>query len=146
MFIYTYDIVVRTNLSSFWDMLYLFALIQLWEEYHIATGIPVFDEFISGTGIIMSKDVADKLSESSIVDGVSKEYDDVLISNSLEKITSTSRLPLDLMYYLIDGPNNIYPSDTSKILYYRVKSRKDRNYDLIAFKRLLKLVYNIVVE
>jgi hypothetical protein len=136
---YEYDIVVRTNLSSFWNIPHLFELSSTFPET-LAGGMYMFSSFISGTGIILSKSVCVKLVDS--IHEYTSHNDDVLISEYLKSFINIYKLPEDKMYYLIDGEHNKIPSDMSNILYFRIKSF-NRDYDILAFKELAKRIYSI---
>jgi hypothetical protein len=137
-----FDLLIRTNLSSFWNIPFVFNYFDNYRNTELVTGVGCRD-FITGTGIIMSKDIAEKIS--TIRDN-STPLEDLNLNNYLNNITHTERLPSNFMYFLIDGENNIFPENRDNIMYYRVKSENRIKYDIIAFKKLLSIVYNINVE
>jgi len=140
---YNYDYVIRTNLSSFWDLNNLLNLKNFLQPQNLCCGHLPFNSFISGTGIIMSNDVSKKIT--SIINTTTSINDDVYISSllincgysiqNIEKIGFTIK-------YLVYNNNNVIPDDTNNILYYRIKNG-DRNIDIDMFKKLLLKIYNI---
>jgi hypothetical protein len=131
---YEYDYILRTNVSSFFNIHKLFSFSESFPKSG-ATGILIFDSFLSGTGIILSKDVASKLSTYPN----QNIHDDVLISSYLKQFTNITPFPDNRMFYLCSDKNNNISSD-KEILYYRVKNN-DRNIDIIMFKQLLECIY-----
>lgn len=137
---YQYQYLIRTNLSSFWNIPYLYNFMNYFTPQNFVSGIIIFNSFISGTGIILSKDVCIRLTNVIVID--EGNPDDVYLSRFLINLANICRLDDNKMYYLINGPENIIPEDISEILYFRVKS-EDRSYDILAFKNLLKKIYDI---
>jgi hypothetical protein len=136
---YDFDLLIRTNLSSFWNIPYVFNYFENYSTTNLVTGVAC-SNFITGTGIILSKNVVEKIS---LIEDNSHIHDDVLLSNYLNVMYETQRLPSNLMYYLVDGENNVFPTDINNIMYYRIKSQGGRYYDISAFKKLLEMIYNI---
>lgn len=136
---YEYDHLLRTNISSFWNMYNFFELVQRLPSSG-AAGIVVFNQFISGTGVIMSKDVANTLATYPNQNSL----DDVLITGHLVKFTQISQVDDSQMPYLCDGYTENIPNH-SNVLYYRIKNA-NRDDDVKLFKRLLKIVYDIQVD
>ena len=82
--IYDYEFVVRTNLST------LFHIPNLLEYLHIipntnACGGFNYRSFITGTGIILSKDIAIKIVENFLKYDIIKYNEDIVISALLNK-------------------------------------------------------------
>lgn len=135
---YNYDYLIRTNISSFWNIDNMFTLSNQLPKMGCLSGFYIFDSFISGTGIIMSKDVCNILIREQI------EYnkpDDIMISENLKKHFKISPLQNDKIYFLINNEINI-PDNTDDILYFRIKNN-DRTIDIQLFKLLLKRIYDI---
>lgn len=134
---------IRTNLSSFWNIPHLCNdILPTLNRTNVATGIGVWNQFISGTGVIVSNDVCKRICQQEL----SGDQDDVVLSRVLSTITTLQFLPESKMYYLIHGANNVIPDDVSSILYFRVKSSinpDERHYDETAFRYLLKKIYDI---
>lgn len=136
---YDYDYILRTNLSSFWNLPNLFSIANTFPSPY-AGGILMFNTFISGTGVFLSKDIAYKLSHYSNNSNVN---DDVLISNYLTKITTLAVWDHTYMYYMIDGGTAL-PEDISNIIYFRIRNA-NRDIDIQIFRKLLKKIYQIEV-
>lgn len=140
---YNYDYVIRTNLSSFWDLNNLLNLKKFLQPQNLCCGHLPFNSFISGTGIIMSNDVSNKFS--SLIDTTGYNNDDVYISwlfkNCGYSIQNIEKIGFTIKYLVYDNNNKI-PDDTNNILYYRIKNG-DRNIDIDMFKKLLFKIYNI---
>jgi hypothetical protein len=123
---YSFDFLIRTNLSSFWNFNHLKTLHLPLTNY--AGGIIIFNQFISGTGIILSKDVSNQLSLHE-----TNDHDDVYISKQLQSMGITlSRLDDSKMIYLTDG---IFKEPDLNALYFRIKNQ-DRNVDIQYFNFL----------
>jgi hypothetical protein len=134
---YDYNYILRTNLSSFWNIPKLFSIENNFSSPY-AGGIIMFDHFISGTGILLSRDIAYTLSTFK------NDYstnDDVLISNYLSLFTTIVRWDEASMYYMTDGHVNL-PEDISTIIYFRIKNQ-NRDIDVQIFRKLLKNIYDI---
>ena len=145
---YTYDYIVRTNLSTFWNIPNLFKLCETFPKTNFAGGYNI-QGFISGTGIIMSPDVATILYRTPYIPII---HDDVAISDvfrlhniPLYNITEykwgflvpqSDILPNNCRYLNIDDSN------FDDILNFRIKN-SDRNLDVIYFQILLIRLYQI---
>lgn len=145
---YKYDFLIRTNLSSFWNLNNLLTMKSLLPKNDFSGGqVHTFHyhNFISGTGIILSKDVCVKLAEIFIINNI---HDDVYISEllislgcSLNDITTYGYK----IFYLIDNDPNLNLNtipDLDKVLYFRIKN-ENREIDLQLFKILSNYLYNI---
>lgn len=142
-----YDYLVRTNLSSLWNIPVL--LEYLSTQTIEATGTMMFSSFLSGTGIILSKDVAVKfiqhVKQNKYPSIILDNHDDVLISYFLKMFVSITSLPFQRVCFLIDLDSyNKIPkeSDLSDIFYFRIKTG-DRLLDIQLFTSLMKKMYNI---
>lgn len=152
---YSYDYVVRTNLSTFWNLPNLFDFLRRRfsdKPFELAGGFNI-QGFLSGTCIILSRDVSIILYNKRC--DTYSYHDDVLISNTLRQmnielyniteykwgflIPVIDNLPANCRYL------NIEDDDFSDILYFRLKNA-DRNQDVVYMKILLKKMYNIHVE
>jgi len=136
--IYTYDYLVRTNISSFWNIDHLFKYSNQLPRVGCLSGIYMFNHFISGTGIILSRDV----SEYLLTFPIGYTSDDVLISDNLKRKYAVFRLDDSLMYFCINDKINI-PDNIDNILYFRIKNN-NRDLDIEIFKLLLRKIYNII--
>lgn len=139
---YDYDILVRTNLSSFYNLDNLYNLLDsnIFDVQTEAIGYRPFNTFLSGTSIILSKTIALRLYNefNNYKDTIP---DDVIISTLLQKLginfkslpnTHTNKMLIDI--------NQPLPNDSSNILFFRVKSQ-NRTYDAdIVFDHLAKML------
>jgi hypothetical protein len=140
---YDYKFIMRTNLSSFLNINNILKFIDLLPKNNCGGGYLCFNKIVSGTGIFMSKDVANilinKIYNSQI-------YDDVLISRIM--INNNIRLfNINTYNYNIEELiNNDYNENinlNNNILYYRIRNDKNRNIDIKYFNFLLNNIYNI---
>jgi hypothetical protein len=140
---YNYNYVIRTNLSSFWDLNNLLKFKNFLPHRNLCCGHLPFNSFISGTGIIMSSDVSNKIT--SLIDTTTSNHDDVYISSLLYTckytIQSIENTGFTIKYLIYDNNNEI-PENANNILYYRIKNG-DRNIDIDMFKKLLLKIYEI---
>jgi hypothetical protein len=144
---YDYDIVIRTNLSSFYNLDNLYRLIdtKIFDNNNIAIGYRPFNTFISGTSIILSKINALKLCDYTLYKDVynNNRNDDVIISDILKRIgIPLISLPTNYHELIMNDNNQQVPDDISNILFFRVKSL-NRMYDVDVFKQLYKRIYNL---
>jgi len=146
---YSYDYVIRTNLSTFWHMQNLFKLLDIKPKQRFAAGY-AFQGFISGTGIIMSRDVGNLVTSTPNSNYIG---DDLAISQTIQAhgihlyditeykwgflIPPNDNLPPNCRYL------NITDNDFSDILNFRIKNGGDRSIDAYYFNVLLQKLYNI---
>ena len=144
---YSYDFVIRTNLSTFWHMENLFKLLDIKPKERFAAGY-AFQGFISGTGIIMSRDVGNLVASNP-----NSAYigDDLAISQTIQSlgihlyditeykwgflIPQIDNLPSNCRYL------NINDTNFSDILNFRIKNGGDRSIDIHYFNVLLDKLY-----
>jgi len=142
---YSYDYVIRTNLSSFWDLNNLLKFKNFLPRQNLCCGHLPFNSFISGTGIIMSSDVSKKIA--SVINTTTIENDDVYISSLFAtckcSIQNIEKAGFSMEYLIYDNNNKI-PDNTNNILYYRIKNG-DRNIDIDMFKKLLFKIYDVKI-
>lgn len=142
---YEYDYVIRTNLSSFWNLNNILTFLNNKPLYKYACGY-AFQGFISGTGVIMSRDVANLLlaSETQYIS------DDVAISNIIQNngielydiqeykwgfmMPKIDNLPSNCCYLTSDDNN------FDDILYFRLKNA-DRFTDVEYSKKIFDVLY-----
>lgn len=135
---YPCDYIIRTNISSFWNIPKLFTLI--FPATQCVSGILMYNWFISGTGLIMSSDMSDLLVKEEPHN--CHDCDDVFISRKLVHYgASFHLLHKFMMYYLTDG-DNVIPKNKNDILYFRIKNQ-NRQRDIELFKILLQEMYDI---
>ena len=143
---YSYDYVIRTNLSTFWHMENLFKFLDNKPKEKFAAGY-AFQGFISGTGIIMSHDVG-----NIVASNINSSYvgDDVVISRTIEsqgiKLYDITEYKWGfLIPYVEPLPSNCkylnINDDFSDILNFRIKNGGDRSTDIYYFNILLDKLY-----
>lgn len=144
---YSYDYIIRTNISSFWNIPTLCTM--TFPSSQCLSGVLIFNSFVSGTGIIMSHDICQILLSTQIAgcyrcDDPSTCYlcDDRFISHMLINYAPFHRLDPHLMYYLTNDEKNVIPENKNDILYFRIKNQ-NRQRDVELFKVLLKDIYDI---
>ena len=138
---YKYDFIVRTNLSSFWNLNNLLSLKNNLPYTNFCGGYIIFNLFISGTGLILSKDVCINLSKELVINDTVTE--DVYISRVLCDLGySLHNISQYKLEYLINNTGCIsdYIIDIPSTLYFRVKNM-DRNYDIELFNSLYNIIY-----
>jgi hypothetical protein len=154
---YDYDFLIRTNLSSVWNFKNLLMLYDKLPKYNLFGGHVVFNQFVSGTGLFISKDVTYKLLKEKPY----KCYDDVVIS----RIASRQKIPFyelnestchKLNYQIEDSnctdinsqyhfSNNLIPNDIENILYFRVKPTSHEKAIYLT-KLLIKQMYDLDLD
>lgn len=142
---YEYSFIFRTNLSSFLHVDNICKYLETIPNKQQYAGGWIINDFISGTGIIMSKDVGDMVSQYQGV--LPTPHDDVNIAYIIR------HYGIKLQGYVYNAvnmlDNNSYDSNVNiphDILYFRIKNVADRNIDIMYFKLLLKRIYNIDVS
>jgi len=148
---YDYDFLIRTNLSSFWNLKNLFTLKKSLPLTNFAGGFIICELFISGTGIILSKDVCINLVNLGIDYHTMYHYnEDVYIGILLEYSLNISLCDINNFNYMlkwcIDGDANVAMNDIENVLYYRIKNDMDRTIDLQIFSTLYKFVYETELD
>jgi len=156
---YSYDFLVRTNLSTFWVFDKLLQRVSSLPTTNVVSGTfrkavdnfgRQLPEYISGTGIVLSRDMVDVLvSDKTILD---TEYpEDFAISNCFvtKGIRLTRAVPRPIC--LLEQNRAINPSDIEKLLelntstnidHYRIKSSVDlRHQDIHIANKLLNFYY-----
>ena len=148
---YSFDYIIRTNLSTFWHLPNLFKLLDSIPHEKFAGGY-AFQGFISGTGIIMSRDVG-----IIVYSNPSSSYigDDLAISQTIQANGISLYDIIEYKWGFLIPQNDILPSNCryldinennfSDILNFRIKNG-DRNIDVNYFKILLKKIYNIIID
>lgn len=137
---YPCDYIIRTNISSFWNIPTLFTLSL--PPTQCLSGMLTFNSFISGTGIIMSGDMSDLLVSAD--PHHCDDHDDVFISRKLvHYCTSFHVLHESMMCYLVYDEQNVIPENKNDILYFRIKNVKNRQRDVELFRILLRDIYDI---
>jgi hypothetical protein len=141
---YEYDFVLRTNLSSFFNVPHVIRYLQDKPLQHFAGGYPVF-WFTSGTCIFFSRDVGELLTQDIRYGDAT--HDDVLISRLLDEkqIPRQGLEPFDVKYYLNsyckENVQNLSEDEVNLFLFYRCKSEYRQN-DILHFQDLLQRIYH----
>ncbi len=147
---YNYDYLIRTNVSSFFNIENMLKYLSNLPKEKFAIGyilnIPIHGNFLHGTSIIITKDISYYLYKF-----YNKYYnkiaDDVIIS----LILKSQNIKLNILdesqiQFLIDDNYDEKKPKFLKddnILYYRIKNNKNRDIDLLYFKFLLDKIYNV---
>jgi len=153
---YDYDFLFRTNLSTFINVNNLLEFTSKLSKVNTCAGFS-FSGFITGTGMIMSKDVSQIVAHSYVNFNYNNIHEDVLISSILGHFKVKYVNP-DTDYswgLIIDNetsdsfPNFIYYITNGEIkqfdwkcntLHWRIKNGNDRNIDLEYFKMLEQFI------
>ena len=145
---YDYTYLIRTNLSTFWDFFNLEKHLSVLPTQNCYSGT-FYPTFISGTDIILSKDNVSKLLDNEKL--INEQLpDDVAIGNVLkEKLNVDMTNKSDLMYWFPENSDeiviqeNIYKARDNNCSHYRVYTQNREQLDLLIYKNLLKIIYNI---
>lgn len=158
---YSYDFIFRTNLSTFINIYNLLNFINVINpNENICSGFYVFS-FITGTGIIMNKYVANLIANNYKSFNYLNMCEDVLISLMFSYYQINYIFPLNYKWGMIIDTviendkkphmtyyetNNIYKKYifAKDILHFRIKNN-DRNIDILYFKDLLEQIYQIKI-
>ena len=156
---YDYKHIIRTNVSSFWNLENTLEFQKKLTIHDFAGGIVHLHNlipFITGTGIFITKDIAEKISNIKLqndiecYDTVSNETRFCSISQIFNEDVSFSIILQMIGCKINDiGPDKwrLCINDSDSIddfeyneLYYRVKNN-DRNIDVILFNKLYEKIY-----
>jgi hypothetical protein len=156
---YEYDFIFRTNLSTVINMYNLITFINTFNlNENICSGFTVFG-FITGTGIIMNKNVAGIIANNYTQFNYMGICEDCIISQILSYYNiQYIPPPIDykwgmiidtvneqdkrdhMTFYITNDKYQEYIFDKN-ILQFRIKN-SDRNIDILFFKDILKQLYN----
>ncbi len=158
---YKFDYIINTNLSSFWNIPVLFSLYNNIPRNNFFGGHYIFNNFITGTGIIISKDLLPILLTINAYNF--RDNEDVTISQfmksknipifQLEKLNcyKLNYQILDENVTDINSPHhknhNLEINEntiTNDILYFRIKNANQER-DIVVAKNILKKLYNILI-
>jgi len=149
---YSCDFIIRTNLSTVWHMNNLISLLDNKPKEKFGGGYS-FQGFTSGTGIIMSHDVAEYVSNNYNSANIG---DDLAISQSIQNFGVTLCDVTEYKWgFLIPRQDNlpsncryvdINENDFSDILNFRIKNSQNRLIDIDYFKVLLNKLHNIDIN
>jgi hypothetical protein len=156
---YDFDYILRTNLSSIWNINKLLSLYNEIPRNNFFGGHVNFNSFITGTGIFISRDFIEKLLNINIHNfcvlddlSISKH----MINNGIKMYYFNNMSNYKMNYQILDEnvtdinspyhKNNILEIDDNSyiddILYFRIRNATiDR--DLFITKTIIKKIYNI---
>lgn len=159
---YDFDFILRTNLSSIWNIPRLLSLYDYIPKTNFFGGHVIANSFVSGTGIFISKDLVEKLLTMNVNNFI--HNDDVAISKHMLNIGVPIKFLnnltnykwnfqiIDINEYNINSAHhknnaleineNTYIDD---ILYFRVRNCSVEQ-DLIITRKIIKRIYNIELE
>lgn len=156
---YNYEFLVRTNLSTLFNMMNLLEYLSIIPTDNACGGFG-YRSFITGTCIVLSKDITFKIVENVYKYDIITYNEDIVISAVLNKLETPyfncnkyykwcilqdvkTEEHDDYYFILTNGEYNnniIYPEN---ILNFRIKNSSNRNVDIDYFKLLLFKLYNI---
>ena len=158
---YKFDYIINTNLSSIWNIPVLFSLYNNIPRNNFFGGHYIFNSLITGTGIIISKDLLPILLTINAYNF--RDNEDVVISHFMKSknilIFQLEQANHYKMNYQIldenvtdiDSPrhknHNLEineDTNTNDILYFRIRNANQEREIVIA-KKILKKIYNIVL-
>ena len=157
---YKYEFIIRTNLSTVFHMPNLIEYLYIIPNTNSCGGFN-YRSFITGTGIIFSRDVGNQIVDNFLKYDIVKYNEDIIISALLNKFKIPyfnckqfykwgliiDEKPEDYGEYHYIATNGIYKDITfpDDILHFRIKNSLDRNIDVEYFKLVLKKIYNILI-
>lgn len=153
--IYDYQYLVRTNLSTFWDIEQLIKRLYNYLGRNVVAGTIrscthnglYYNEYLSGTNQVYSSDIVSRIISAKDKLISLDLPEDLVVSNYCLKELNLSRCSGGAIQVIENQP--LLDEVKFEILYakyrgidnYRVKT-KDRALDLEVFRILLKLIYN----
>ena len=150
---FTFDYIVRATTSTFWILPKLKNMLSNLPKNNIYKGSLFFGQFVSGSGMIISKDVVDILIKnmSSLIQYSiqNNTNDDVLLSHFMSilsiPLTDMRICNIDNNRLLSDELDKIIiEHDIDEICCYRVKTAKENRlqYDSIILNKIYNYFYN----
>lgn len=157
---YNYEFIIRTNLSTVFHIPNLLEYLYIIPNINSCGGFN-YRSFITGTGIFLSRDVANQIVENFLKYDIIKFNEDIIISGLLNKF-KTPYYNCKQFYkwcLIIDEETEDYgeyfwvPTNgqfkdfdfPENILQFRIKNTLNRQVDIQYFRLLLKKIYDIVV-
>lgn len=146
---YDYDFLFRPNLSTFCNMNNMLNFIEKIPKENFASGYVLPWSVISGTGIIISKDVSYILLRDFVTnsaDNDDNQITEVIRRNNVQIVDLRS---YGYKYeYLIDNSyDENYTFDKENTLLFRIRNDENREeYDIKYMKLLSKKIYNIEIN
>jgi len=157
---YKYEFIVRTNLSTVFHIPNLIEYLHIIPNTNSCGGFN-YRSFITGTGIIISRDVGNQIVENFLKYDITKYNEDIVISALLNKFKTPyfnckqfykwgliiDEKPEDYGEFYYIATHGVFkdidfPDD---ILHFRIKNSLDRKIDIEYFKLVLKKIYDITV-
>jgi len=157
--LYNYDFIIRTNLSTFFNIDIFRDIILSLPLDNTFAGCVVFNYFINGGCQIISKNLILKVIPE--INNIIQSYngsEDVTISNFIRKYVDIRNIT-DMFYFITalgvsynnftsveELDNIIKKSDDKETFYYRIKDVNNSEYrkdDVLVHERLCKYFYNI---
>lgn len=155
-----YDFIFRTNLSTVINMHNLINFINTFNlNQNICSGFSIFG-FITGTGIIMNKNVAEIIANNYTQFNYMGICEDCIISQMLSHYNIPYIQPSNnykwgmiidtvnehdkrnyITFYITNNKYEQFLFDKN-VLHFRIKN-SDRNIDILFFKDILEQIYNI---
>jgi len=142
-----YDYIIRTNLSTVWDLKTLYTYLQNCpkEQFYAGQYGPYYNKqcnrhwlyFVGGMGIIMSKDVATLLLENRTITESFKEIDDVDIGYTMHLL----KVPIQMIYFC-NWEKSIDIAESRSHIFYRMKQEDiNRENEPVLIEKLLSILY-----
>lgn len=155
---YNYQYIIRTNLSTFWDLPQLLKrLFNMLNENMLAGSLrrcyhnnQYYDYYLNGTNQVYSKDLVEKIVEAiPTLWNMGDLPEDLVISRyCLQELkiprSGTGAIKIMEDYSTVDDSavEDIMLARKIGVDNYRIKN-SDRNVDIEIFKLLLEIIYNI---
>ena len=143
---YSYDYVVRTNVSTIINCKNLLDYLCVVPKTNYSGGFVIFDSFYSGIFILFSKDMAEALSTIDLQqENIHGEMDDVLIMQMIKQrglpIFDITQTKYRIEYCTagnIESHNDIGENieKYENVLCYRIRNDVDRKIDLQYFDKI----------
>ena len=159
---YDYDFLIRTNLSTFWDLNKLSSRLDTLPKDNFLSGTPVDNRdregnvyrYVAGYDMVISRDLVKRIipyTNDVIQQRVYCDMEDLSLCESFAKFLSAHRSESEsckaIQSMMNDGvfENTLYQSMISRLSagydHFRVKTRTNRNVDKIIHKKLLFDIY-----
>jgi hypothetical protein len=151
---YEYDFLIHTNLTSLWNLYNLLLLYPKLPKNDFFGGHLMFNLFITGTGIILSKDLTHNLlliNDNSVNNDIAIS---IFFLNKIDHFYTFNDSSCHKLNFQIEDTNctdinsvhhpsrNIIPNDIENILYFRIKTDNVEK-DIYLTKYLINKIYNI---
>ena len=155
---YNYEFVIRSNLSTVFNIPNLLEYLYRIPNINSCGGFN-YRSFITGTGIFLSRDIANKIVDNFLIYNIIEYNEDLIISSVLNNlktpyynckqfykwcliIDEQTENYSEYFYVPTKGEFNEFEIPEN-ILQFRIKNCLDRNIDILYFEFILKKIYNI---